>query len=88
MCELPGRSNWRRTFQGKVAWRTQKTRLLSLWKNLEWKFTTKFGKKLSFTEFTQYILRNGTNEEKREIATVFGRQLYLHNKEICGSPLR
>ena len=46
------------------------------------------GKELSFVEFTQHILRNGTDEEKREITKVFGKQLYIHNKEICGTPIR
>jgi len=45
-------------------------------------------KSLSFTEYAKHILRNGTNEEKKEVALSFGRQLYIHNKEICRSPLR
>lgn len=45
------------------------------------------GKELTFVEFAQHILRNGTDEEKREITKVFGKQLYLHNKEICSSPI-
>lgn len=43
---------------------------------------------LTFLEYAQYILRSGTNEEKLELTKVFGKQLYIHNKEICGSPLR
>ena len=44
-------------------------------------------KALSFTEYAQHILRNGTNEEKKEMALAFDRQLYLHNREVCGSPI-
>lgn len=43
-------------------------------------------KALSFTEYAQHILRNGTNEEKKEMAISFGNQLYIHNKEVCGTP--
>ena len=46
------------------------------------------GKELSFTEYASHILRNGTDQEKRELATVFGKQLYIHNKEVCGAPIR
>ena len=45
------------------------------------------GKELTFTEYAQHILRNGTDEEKRDIALIFGKQLYVHNKEICGVPI-
>jgi DNA invertase Pin-like site-specific DNA recombinase len=45
------------------------------------------GKEVPFTEYAQYILRKGTNEEKKEIAVAFGQQLYLHNKEVCGTPI-
>jgi len=45
------------------------------------------GKALSFTEYAQHILRNGTNEEKKETALAFDKQLYLHNREVCGSPI-
>jgi len=47
----------------------------------------KKGKTLSFTEYSQHILRNGTNEEKKEMAMAFNKQLYLHNREICGAPI-
>jgi hypothetical protein len=46
------------------------------------------GNELTFLEYAQYILRSGTNEEKIELTKVFGKQLYVHNKEICGSSLR
>jgi len=46
------------------------------------------GKELSFTEYAQHILRNGTDEEKREITQAFGKQLYLHNKEVCGASVK
>jgi len=45
------------------------------------------GKGLSFAEYAQHILRNGTNEEKKEMAMASGNQLYIHNKEVCGSPI-
>lgn len=38
-------------------------------------------------KFTQHILRNGTDEEKREITKESGKQLYIQNKEICGAPV-
>ncbi|MCJ7804271.1 recombinase family protein [Patescibacteria group bacterium] len=44
-------------------------------------------KALSFTEYAQHVLRNGTNEEKKEIAMAFGNQLYIHNGEVCGAPI-
>lgn len=45
------------------------------------------GKDLTFTEYAQHILRNGTDQEKRDIAMIFGKELYIHNKEVCGAPL-
>ena len=45
------------------------------------------GKTLSFTEYAKHILRNGTNEERKEVAMAFGKQLYIHNKEVCGAPI-
>ncbi|MDD3679526.1 MAG: recombinase family protein [Candidatus Shapirobacteria bacterium] len=46
------------------------------------------GNELTFLEYAQYILRSGSNEEKIELTKVFGKQLYIHNKEISGSPIR
>ena len=46
------------------------------------------GKALSFIEYAHHILRNGTNEEKKEMAMAFDKQLYLHNREVCGAPIK
>jgi len=46
------------------------------------------GKTLSFTEYAKHILRNGNNEERKEIAKAFDKQLYLHDKEVCGTPIK
>ena len=46
------------------------------------------GKTVSFAEYARHILRNGTNEEIKEIALSFGRQLYIHNKEVCGALIK
>lgn len=46
------------------------------------------GNELTFLEYAQYILRSGSSEEKREITKVFGKQLFIHNKEICGIPIK
>ena len=40
-----------------------------------------------FAEYAKYILAEGMDQEKLEVVKVFGKQLYLHNKEICGSPI-
>ena len=42
---------------------------------------------VSFIEYAKYILGEGTDEDKRELAKVFGKYLYIHNKEICSSPI-
>jgi len=46
------------------------------------------GKELTFAEYAQHILRNGTDQEKRDITTVFDKQLYIHNREVCGAPIK
>ena len=46
------------------------------------------GKDLTFAEYAQHILRNGTDQEKRDITTVFDKQLYIHNKEVCGAAVK
>lgn len=46
------------------------------------------GKQLTFMEYAQHVLRNGLNEEKIEITKVFGKQLYIHNQEVCGAPIK
>jgi DNA invertase Pin-like site-specific DNA recombinase len=45
------------------------------------------GKRLTFREYALYVLRSGSNEEKREIIQAFDKQLYIHNKEVCGAPI-
>lgn len=40
-----------------------------------------------FAKYAKYILAEGTDQEKLEVVKVFGRQLYLHNKEVCGAPI-
>jgi len=42
---------------------------------------------ISFTEYAKYILRDGNNEEKREIVKVFGKHPYINNKEVCSAPI-
>ncbi|MBN1262842.1 MAG: recombinase family protein [Candidatus Pacebacteria bacterium] len=42
---------------------------------------------ISFTEYAKYVLRDGSNEEKREIVKVFGKYLYIHDKEVCSAPI-
>ena len=46
------------------------------------------GKQLTFVEYAQHILRNGSNEEKIEITKVFGKLLYIHDREVCGAPIK
>ncbi len=46
------------------------------------------GNELTFLEYAQYIIRSGSNEEKIELTKVFGKQLYIHNKEVSGSPIK
>lgn len=41
-----------------------------------------------FAEYAKYILAEGTDQERREVVGVFGKQLYLHNKEICSEPIK
>jgi len=43
---------------------------------------------VTFTEYTKYVLKEGENKNKKEIFKVFGKTLYIHNKEICSSPIR
>ncbi|MFH1601884.1 MAG: recombinase family protein [Candidatus Shapirobacteria bacterium] len=43
---------------------------------------------VSFTEYAKYVLRDGADEEKREIVKVFGKHLYVHDKEVCSAPIR
>jgi len=43
---------------------------------------------LTFTDYAKYILKEGSDVEKREIVKVFGSHLYLHDKEVCSAPTR
>ena len=45
-------------------------------------------KPVSFTEYAKYVLNEGTDEDKRELVKVFGKTLYIHNKEVCSSPIK
>ena len=40
---------------------------------------------VSFTEYAKYVLNEGADEDKRELVKVFGKPLYIHNKEVCSS---
>lgn len=42
---------------------------------------------VSFAEYAKYILKEGSDEEKREIIKVFGKPLFIHDKEVCSSPI-
>ena len=44
-------------------------------------------KPINFMDYAQYILRNGTLREKREVASVLNRQLYIHNETVTSVPL-
>lgn len=43
---------------------------------------------IRFADYAKYILAEGTDLEKVEVVKVFGKQLYLHNKEICSVPIK
>ena len=43
---------------------------------------------ISFTEYAKYVLRDGADEEKREIVKVFGKHIFIHNKEVCSGPIK
>lgn len=38
-------------------------------------------------DYTQYIFRNGTLQEKRDITNILNRQLYIHNETVTSIPL-
>lgn len=42
---------------------------------------------LNLLDYAQYILRNGSTQEKREVANILNRQLYIHNETITSLPL-
>lgn len=44
--------------------------------------------RVSFTEYAKYVLKEGTDEDKREIVKVFGKHLYINKKEVCSTPIK
>jgi len=44
-------------------------------------------KKLTFIEYSKYVFINGSGSEKRETLGALGRQLYIHDRSICSSPI-
>lgn len=43
---------------------------------------------LPVKDYAKYVLQNGSTEDKREIITIFEKQLYIHNKNICSAPIK
>lgn len=44
-------------------------------------------KPVHFMDYANYIFRNGTMQEKREVTNILGRPLYLHNETVTSVPL-
>lgn len=44
-------------------------------------------KPVHFMDYANYIFRNGTIQEKREVTKILNRQLYIHNKTVTSVPL-
>ena len=44
-------------------------------------------KSINLMDYTNYAIRNGTFQEKREITNVLNRQLYIHNETVTSLPL-
>jgi len=44
-------------------------------------------KPLEIMDYASYIFRNGTTQEKREVANILNRQLYIHNETVTSLPL-
>ena len=44
-------------------------------------------KPISFAEYAKYVLNEGDDEDKREIVKVFGKYLFVHDKEVCSAPI-
>ena len=42
---------------------------------------------LELMDYASYIFRNGSKEEKREVANILNRQLYIHNETVTSIPL-
>ncbi len=41
---------------------------------------------IRFADYAKYILAEGSDQDKVEVVKAFGKQLYIHNKEITSSP--
>ncbi len=44
-------------------------------------------KSVHFMDYANYIFRNGTVQEKREVTNILNRQLYIHNETVTSVPL-
>lgn len=44
-------------------------------------------KPIHFMDYANYIFRNGTIKEKREVTNILNRQLYIHNEIVTSVPL-
>ena len=44
-------------------------------------------KQVHFMDYANYIFRNGTMQEKREVTSILNRPLYIHNETITSVPL-
>lgn len=44
-------------------------------------------KPVHFMDYANYIFRNGTMQEKREVTNILNRQLYIHNETVTSVPL-
>ena len=42
---------------------------------------------VSFIDYAKYVLKEGSEEEKKEIVKAFNKTLYIHNKEVCSSSI-
>jgi len=42
----------------------------------------------TLTEYSRYALKNGSMQEKREIAKALEGPLYIHNQSVCQMPVR
>ncbi len=38
-------------------------------------------------DYANYIFRNGTTQEKREVTSILNRPLYIHNETVTAVPL-
>lgn len=44
-------------------------------------------KSVHFMDYANYIFRNGTMQEKREVTNILNRQLYIHSETVTSVPL-